>query len=93
MTRLMPLVVAIAAACSSSERPGPKQCEKLREHIVELTLAEATGVDRVAHREAMRGALGDQFVESCTSSLTDSQVDCGLKAADVSAASACATTR
>jgi hypothetical protein len=89
MTRVMALMMALSIGCSSSDRAGAKQCEELREHLVDLALAESTGIDRGAHREAMRAALGDAFVESCSSSLSEDQVDCGLRASDVSGATSC----
>lgn len=89
MARLVVLFVAISIGCSSSDRAGVKQCEELREHLVDLALAESTGIDRAAHRAAMRTSLGDAFVETCTSSLTGTQVACGLRASDVTGATSC----
>jgi hypothetical protein len=40
-------------------------CERLRDHLIELRLADATGVDRDAHREALRQAIGPNVVSSC----------------------------
>ena len=87
MARVLILFMAISIGCSSSDRA--KQCEELREHLVDLALAESTGIDREAHREAMRSSLGDAFVETCTSSLSETQVACGLRASDVSGATNC----
>ncbi len=65
------------------------KCESLRDHIVELRLAQATNVDRASHRAAMRKALGDTFVTDCQTKLGASEVDCALNATDTAAAVAC----
>jgi len=76
--------VFLIASCSSGGdgRPGAKQCERLREHLIDNQLAAATGVDKAAHREALRTALGTEFITRCTQAMTDDQVDCALKAND-----------
>lgn len=89
---MMSIAMACSTATDASEPAATKQCEALRDHIVDLRLWEATGVDREAHREAMRDALGQEFVDGCTKTLTENQVDCGIKATDVAAATACTTT-
>ncbi len=70
-----------------------KRCEKLRDHLVELRLADASGIDHAAHREAMQRALGDDFIGSCTSSLTPTQVTCALDAKDTASATSCSSSR
>jgi len=64
-------------------------CERLRDHVVELRLADATGVDLVAHREAMRQALGEDFIARCQSAMTERQIECTLDAADLETAASC----
>jgi hypothetical protein len=57
--------------------------------MVELRLASAgSGVDKHAHSVAMRNALGDRFLESCQQ-LTAAQLDCSMRARDLTAATAC----
>lgn len=59
-----------------------------------MRLAEvhiATGVDREAHRVAMKAALGGEFVAGCTGKLTESQVSCALRATDGPGAAACSS--
>lgn len=89
-------VIFMFVGCATSDSGGsaePRQCERLREHLVDLQVADihvATGIDREAHRRAMTNALGGDFVSSCTSKLTESQIECALGAGDRLAAAACA---
>jgi len=64
-------------------------CERARERLIDLRLADASEVDREAHRDAMKRALGDSFVSGCTSSMTTAQVRCVLSAADSVSAATC----
>jgi len=57
--------------------------------MIELRLADTTGIDRETHRELMRGALGTDFVENCARRMTMTQVDCVVAAADPESAAAC----
>lgn len=71
-----------------------RRCERLRDHVVELRLADInpeTGVDREAHRKAMTQALGDDFIAGCKTKLSEPQLDCALAAADPASAAACTT--
>ena len=54
-----------------------------------LQLADANGVDRDAHRDAMKQALGATFLTSCKESMTTAQVRCILDAANPEHAKAC----
>ncbi len=89
---LVVCVAWIGASCSADddgESSTERRCTALRDHLVELRLADATGVDHDAHREAMKHALGDSFVESCKGSMTASEVSCALRASDADSAAAC----
>ena len=89
MGRLL-LLSFILLAFSNCEETRAKQCEKLREHLVDLRAAQTEGIDEAAHREALKEALGgDRFVASCASTLTDEELDCALRAQDQTAAAAC----
>lgn len=92
VTPLALLLTIALASCSSDDAPPVTSCERLREHLVTLRLADATGVDRKAHAEAMRSALGSDFVERCKESMSESEVKCVLKATDSTSASACVPT-
>jgi hypothetical protein len=89
------LFLLFVSACASegSQPPESTRCVKLRDHLVDLQVADihvATGVDRNAHRRALAGALGDDFTATCTSKMSESQVDCALGANDAASAAACA---
>jgi hypothetical protein len=91
MRELLFLFACIAAAGCASEDPQDalaRQCGRLRDHLVELRL-EGTKVDVEAHRAAIKGALGDRFVEQCTAEMTTTQVSCALAATDSSHALEC----
>jgi hypothetical protein len=70
---------------SSHER----RCEQLRDHLVDLRLGSIDKADLEKHRRVMRRALGESFVASCTSTITEDAITCALSATDVSAAAAC----
>jgi len=90
MWRLVCLVLVAGCATGGGEgRAGPKQCEQLRERLIDNQLSVATGVDKNAHREALRSALGTDFITRCTETMTEDQVDCALKASDDTALQAC----
>jgi hypothetical protein len=86
------LGLALLAACGDDEseqmaRTTP--CEELREHLIDLRLAEASPkVDKEAHRVAMRGAFGDAFLSSC-SHMSDENRSCALSATTLGDAMGC----
>jgi hypothetical protein len=73
---------------------GAQQCERLRDHLVDLRLATATnlGKDLEQHRAALTQALSRQFIETCTKSKSEAQVACALAAQDSQAATDCNAT-
>ena len=89
------VLVTISMGCAGSspdENPEPRQCEQLRDHLVDLQVAQihiATGIDREAHRSALSKALGDEFLTACTAKMSASQVECALGAADATTAAGC----
>lgn len=90
-TVLLALVGAVSA-CNETE-DIKASCTKARDHLIELRLADASGVDRDAHRAAMKHALGDSFVSSCQRSMSSAQVRCVLSAKNSAAATACVAAR
>ena len=87
------ILVLSACASEGNQPPEASRCVKLRDHLVDLQVADihvATGIDREAHRRALASALGDDFTSTCAGTLTEAQVDCALDARDASAAAACA---
>jgi hypothetical protein len=91
MARLF-LCISLVAACTADEPTPAQRCERVRDRLIDLRLANASGVDINAHRIAMKHALGRDFIESCTTRMTTAQQRCVLDARDASAAMACATT-
>jgi len=94
--RPLALAFLVVLGCSGGEDDGLESvdesvtaCERMRDHLVDLRLVGASGVDRAAHREAMRSALGAEFVERCQHSMTPRQIDCVVFALDNEAATAC----
>ena len=93
------VALVIAACSSSSSGPNREDCEKLRDHTIDVRLASIgtgsnagdPGVDIAAHRAAMKQALGDSFVSSCLQTMTSTQIECALGAKDTETAVACAT--
>ena len=87
------LLALSACASEGNQPPEASHCAKLRDHLVDLQVADihiATGVDREAHRRALTGALGHDFAATCAGTLTESQVECALGASDAASAAACA---
>ena len=90
------LLLTAWTACGTDEddvAPLPETpCERLRDHLVELRMADVTGVDVEPHKQAMRQAMGPSFLASCARDLTPSQIRCATVAVDSNAASACVTS-
>lgn len=83
------LEVGCSAQLHDSDTADLVLCTTLRDHLVELRLAQATGIDLAAHREALIHALGTGFLDSCTATLTAQQARCASSAASLAAAEAC----
>jgi hypothetical protein len=94
--RPIALVLCVLIGCGNGDDGGlesadesPTACERMRDHVIDLRLAGATGVDRAAHREALRSALGADFLDRCEQSMTSRQIDCVVFALDEETAAAC----
>jgi len=66
-------------------------CERLRDRLVELRMAEARNVDVEAHQAAMKQALGEKFLAACAKDLSPSQTNCAIAAPDSNGAAQCAS--
>lgn len=77
-----------ASTADDSELARTQRCEQIRNHLVDLRF-DSTHVDVEVHREAMRQALGDQFIERCVSKLTAEQIRCALAATESAQALRC----
>jgi hypothetical protein len=87
------LLVALVGCATSEddEMVARKRCVSLRDHLVELRLENSTGINAAAHRENLRGALGEDFVSRCLA-LPAQQVKCALEPSDSVAAAECSAT-
>jgi hypothetical protein len=93
MRRWWTFAFAAMLGCASSEdadgeETRARQCSRLRDHLIELRLA-GTDANVEAHRTAMREALGDAFIDQCSTQLTTRQLDCALGAKDRAQALEC----
>ena len=88
MLVLVPVVLALSCG-GGDDDVDASACERARDRVIDLRLADATGVDREAHRDVMRRAIGDSFMSACAGSWSDSQVSCVLNAPDAATANAC----
>ncbi len=82
----------VLVACSESDSVDKRKCTALRDHMIDLRLAgghNTPGVDLAQHRAAMKQALGDQFIAQCEKSMKIDQLNCAMKATDVSASREC----
>ena len=88
-------VACATAACGGAEPESEvraRQCEQVREHLVDLRLETASGLtpqEVKQHRSALRASLDDGFLARCAETLTESQLSCIVDAKDAAAASAC----
>ena len=93
MTRNL-VLLALLASCGGDDdedavaRKTP--CEQMRDHLIDLRLADAKHVDQAAHRDPMKQAMGSDLLASCAT-LGNSQINYVIDAADLTSASACAT--
>ena len=92
------LIVCFLSACAADESSSTlsrRQCERYRDHVVNLRLNEVSPTiptrDLESHRVAMKQGLGDNFVAECEQKLSSADVRCGLAASDLSTAASCAS--
>jgi hypothetical protein len=94
MRGIVILLCASLVACTSpSDAVDRRQCERLRDHLVELRLRTTSAeLDASQHRRAFTQALGEGFLASCLQ-LDRAALDCGLRADDLASATACSPRR
>lgn len=90
------LFACVLSGCGAEEddvAARAQQCEQLRDHLVDLRLSasRSVGKDREEHREALKAALGDEFVDTCAKSISAGQAACVLGAQDSQVAGECMT--
>ena len=74
--------------CGGRDGSIAAQCERVRDQLVELELS-LDDSNREDHARVMRRAMGNEFLANCARSMTETQRDCILAAADSGAAFAC----
>jgi hypothetical protein len=93
LVKFVALATLLLAACGGDDDNAAasreRRCEQLRDHFVDLRLGSVDKADLEKHRRVMRRALGDSFVTSCASTMSDDVVTCALSATDATAAAAC----
>jgi hypothetical protein len=91
------LILTVLGGCGGDEQDETDKphslCEQLREHVIDVKLAAASQIDLRAHHEAMRRALGNDFVTACKSKMSDAQVMCALNVSDSDALGKCVSGR
>ena len=93
------LVIAISVGCGGSRddeddtaRPSLRACEQLRDHLIDVRLSGASGLDATAmagQRAALQTGLGAEFIASCQQTMTRPAVQCALAASDGAALATC----
>lgn len=79
---------SLTACSSDSEAISRKDCERLREHLIDVRMQSVTA-DQDQHRVALRSALDESFITSCVESNGSTYLQCALAAADSDALLAC----
>lgn len=88
------LLLLVFVGCSSSDdfEVNRASCERYRDRLIELRLQDTSpAVDVRPHREAMKQALGDQFIATCQQHLSSEQMKCAMHARDLPSATTCAS--
>ncbi len=85
---LASVAVVALTSCDESGEPPVDRCERARNHFVELHVAT-----NPEHAEVIRGAMGPEFVENCSRSMSEQHTNCIIEARTATAAVACATTK
>lgn len=80
---------ALTSCASESDSVSRKDCERLRDHLIEIRMQSVT-VDRDQHLIALRSSFDESFITTCFSSTTEEQLACALAAKDSDGLVACA---
>jgi len=76
------VLLAVVAGCADHGTVDREGCARLRDHVVDLRVADAAselGTDVAQHRRALNQALGEDFIASCVRSMSYEQLECSLK--------------
>lgn len=86
---VLSVVVVCGCGMSRKEKASEGDCRELRSHLIELQVATAPAIDSAPHRIALERALGDGFLNECTSRYTADQAKCAMTSKSVIEADAC----
>ena len=84
--------IALLAGCTERNTVDREGCARLRDHVVDLRVADAAGElgnDLAQHRRAMNQALGETFIDNCVRSMSYEQLECSLKLSDLADSGNC----
>jgi hypothetical protein len=87
------VIATLVLACgSSNDDSAAARCDRVREHLIDLSLSshDATDDERARRAGVIRRAMGNEFLASCARSMDEARTDCILAAADSKSAAACA---
>jgi uncharacterized metal-binding protein YceD (DUF177 family) len=62
-----------------------RACEQLRDHLIDVRLAGASGLDATAmaaQRSALHASMGAEFTAACQRTMVRTTVQCALAASD-----------
>ena len=91
-SRSLIALVLLVGACADQEIVDRAGCTRLRDHVVDLRVADAAGElggDVAQHRRAMNQALGEDFVANCVQAMSYQQLECSLKLTDLADSERC----
>lgn len=87
------LLLVASCACTGDERDPERvdatPCERLRDHLIDLRLANLENVDLEAHRAALQHALGSDFLAACQKTMAPEEISCAIDATDAASAQRC----
>lgn len=81
-SRILPILLAALVACASnSDEVTRTECERLREHLIDLRM-DSISEDREQHRASLARVTGEAFVTSCVEKTSAVSLRCALAASD-----------
>jgi hypothetical protein len=87
------IVLSLCAACAT-EASGPtrEDCQRLRDHVADLAVAQAAGLsaeEREKQRANLAATGGDEYVATCMKERSEKYVECALAADTTEALGRC----
>jgi hypothetical protein len=91
-SRSLIALVLLVGACTDHDVVDRAGCTRLRDHVVDLRVADAAGElggDVAQHRRAMKQALGEDFIANCVQAMSYEQLACSLKLTNLADSGQC----